>query len=131
MTRAFYTRIAHKRDTSANWTTNNPVLLYGEIILVDTADGELRMKVGDGVKTYTQLPFTDEALRSLISNGGGVTEDEVQALVSAEVASQLAVQLSALNIGFAADESDMPVDYAQLQIVNASVDGETLKITTY
>lgn len=61
-------RIALKRDTSANWTTANPVLLNGEIILVDTADGQLRAKVGNGVKTYTQLPFTDEALRALITD---------------------------------------------------------------
>lgn len=62
----FQARVKHKRDTSANWTSNNPVLLDGEIILVDTAEGELRAKIGDGTKTYTQLPFSDEALRSLI-----------------------------------------------------------------
>jgi len=67
-TKTFNTRVRHKRDSSSNWTTNNPVLLDGEIILVDTADGTLRFKVGDGVKTYTQLPFTDEPLRNLISN---------------------------------------------------------------
>ena len=63
----FQARVKHKRDTSANWTSNNPVLLDGEIILVDTAEGELRAKIGDGIKTYTQLPFSDEALRSLIT----------------------------------------------------------------
>lgn len=64
-------RVRNKRDTSANWTAQNPVLLNGEIILVDTNDGELRAKVGDGVKTYTQLPFSDEALRNLISQSSG------------------------------------------------------------
>lgn len=49
----FNTRIKSKRDTAANWTANNPVLLNGEIILIDTDSGELRAKVGDGVKTYT------------------------------------------------------------------------------
>lgn len=66
-------RVKHKRDTSANWTSNNPVLLNGEIILVDTASGDLRFKVGDGTSTYTQLPFTDEPLRSLISD----VEDDI------------------------------------------------------
>ena len=64
----FNTRIKSKRDTAANWTANNPVLLNGEIILIDTDSGELRAKVGDGVKTYTQLPFTDEILRNLITD---------------------------------------------------------------
>ena len=63
----FDARIKHKRDTSSNWTKNNPIILNGEIILVDTSEGELRAKIGDGIKTYTQLPFSDEALRSLIN----------------------------------------------------------------
>lgn len=67
MAREFLTRVQNKRDTSANWTKNNPVILNGEIILVDTAEGELRAKIGDGTKTYTQLPFSDEALKSLIN----------------------------------------------------------------
>lgn len=67
MAREFLTRVQNKRDTSANWTKNNPVILNGEIILVDTAEGELRAKIGDGTKTYTQLPFSDEVLKSLIN----------------------------------------------------------------
>ena len=62
------TRIRHKRDTSSNWTTNDPKLLNGEIIIVDTADGRVRTKTGDGNKTYTQLPFDDEAIYSAINN---------------------------------------------------------------
>ena len=66
MATEFNTRIKFKRDTSSNWTSNNPKLLKGEIILVDTDSGELRAKVGDGVKSYTQLPFSDEVIRNLI-----------------------------------------------------------------
>lgn len=62
------TRIRHKRDTSSNWTSNDPKLLNGEIIIVDTADGRVRTKTGDGNKTYTQLPFDDEAIYSAINN---------------------------------------------------------------
>ena len=67
MSKNINVRIALKRDTSANWTNHNPVLLNGELILVDTAEGQLRVKIGDGIKTYTQLPFMDEALRALIT----------------------------------------------------------------
>ena len=66
MATEFNTRIKFKRDTSSNWTSKNPVILNGEIILVDTDSGELRAKVGDGSKSYTQLPFSDEVIRSLI-----------------------------------------------------------------
>ena len=40
-------RIRQKRDTSANWTAKDPILLDGEIIIVDTASGSVRKKVGD------------------------------------------------------------------------------------
>ncbi len=64
----FDARMKLKRDTSANWTANNPVLLNGEIIIVDTANGEKRTKTGDGTKTYTQLPFDDEAIYNALNN---------------------------------------------------------------
>lgn len=65
--KTYNARVKWKRDTSANWTSNDPVLLDGEIIIVDTSSGETRFKVGDGTKRYSQLPFEDEAVRSLIS----------------------------------------------------------------
>lgn len=48
----YLTRVKFKRDTSSNWTSKNPILLNGEIILVDTDNGELRAKIGDGEKRY-------------------------------------------------------------------------------
>ena len=54
------------RDTSANWTASDPVLLDGEIIIVDTDASDVRYKVGDGTKKYSQLPFDDEAIKALI-----------------------------------------------------------------
>lgn len=60
-------RIRHKRDTSANWTNSDPLLLNGEIVIVDTDAGDVRYKTGDGIKKYSQLPFTDEAVYDAIS----------------------------------------------------------------
>lgn len=59
-------RVKHKKDTSSNWTKNNPVLLDGELIIVVTNSGEERIKIGDGTKKYSQLPFQDEILRGTI-----------------------------------------------------------------
>lgn len=61
-------RMKQKRDTAANWEAKNPVILNGEIVLVDTKVGELRAKIGDGAKKYSQLPFSDEVLRNLITD---------------------------------------------------------------
>lgn len=63
----FNARIRQKRDTSANWTAKDPILLDGEIIIVDTASGSVRKKVGDGTKTYSQLPFDDEEIYNALA----------------------------------------------------------------
>lgn len=62
---AFNVRVQSKRDTHANWTSNNPVILQGEIILVDI-DGEVRAKVGNGNSRYTDLDFIDQVIRDAI-----------------------------------------------------------------
>ena len=47
-------RIVLRRDTSTNWTTNNPVLLLGEPgYETDTS----RMKIGDGSTLWADLPY--------------------------------------------------------------------------
>lgn len=60
-------RIQLRRDTASNWEAKNEVLLDGEKIIVITAAGQTRFKVGDGVKTFSQLPYTDETLNEAIS----------------------------------------------------------------
>ena len=67
-TKQFNSRIQWKKDTSANWTQHNPVLLNGEIAIVVTNAGETRFKVGNGTSTYTQLPFQDEYVLNQIPN---------------------------------------------------------------
>ena len=67
-TKTYNAPVQNKRDTTVHWPKNAPVLLDGEIVIVDTAAGEIRYKVGDGTKKYSQLPFTDEAMLTLISS---------------------------------------------------------------
>lgn len=93
----FSTRIKQKRDTSVNWESRNPVILNGEIILVDTNAGELRAKIGDGTKTYTQLPFSDEALRSLI-NANKVTVDDALSSTSTNPVQNKVVNTAISNL---------------------------------
>lgn len=90
----FNARINMKRDTAANWEQNNPVLLNGEIIIVDTASGEVRFKVGDGTKLYKQLPFSDEAVRALIS----AKEDKISLTENRAVISDASGKLSVSEV---------------------------------
>ena len=52
------TRIVLRNDSSANWLTNEAqVLLKGEVGIEFLADGKVKMKVGDGTKTWGELPY--------------------------------------------------------------------------
>lgn len=51
-------RIQHKIDTQANWLANDIVLLKGELGL--ESDTNL-IKMGDGVRSWTELPYILEA----------------------------------------------------------------------
>lgn len=68
MDKVFDTRIAQKRDTEVNWEANNPILLDGELIIVDTSDGETKMKIGDGTSPYSELPFVGTGGESAVSD---------------------------------------------------------------
>lgn len=60
-------KIQNRRSTGAEWESQNPILLDGEIAIVRDG-GETRLKVGDGVHNYNDLPFIDEPLRDLLSS---------------------------------------------------------------
>lgn len=58
-------KVKHRYDTASNWTTNNPVLLAGEFgIESDTKN----VKIGDGTKTWSQLPYFTTNIRSSEKN---------------------------------------------------------------
>lgn len=60
------TRISQKYDTLENWESNNPVLLKGEIALVEVSSNNnlvhnaptVLMKVGDGESTFSELEYS-------------------------------------------------------------------------
>lgn len=66
MEKTIISRVKSKRDSHENWTANNPVLLFGEIITVDMTNGDVRHKTGDGVTPYIDLAFDDQAITEAI-----------------------------------------------------------------
>ncbi len=57
MNNTFDARVQLKRDTKEAWERNDPVLLNGEMIIVDFPDGSHKNKTGDGVRKYSALLF--------------------------------------------------------------------------
>lgn len=70
----FNTRVMLKIDTLANWNSNNPTLLKGEVALVnipaDSSTGmnepALMMKVGDGSTAFNDLPWSSALAADVI-----------------------------------------------------------------
>lgn len=76
LTKTIQATVKNRTDTAANWTQKNPVLAEGEIIVVQTSARETRLKIGDGVKTFTQLPYTDEQIyNNVVTSVNGQTGD--------------------------------------------------------
>ena len=61
----YYNKVPFIKKTDAQWSSLNPILLDGEVILVTTEDDNIRLKVGDGATRYSDLQF-------LSSNNSGV-----------------------------------------------------------
>ena len=49
--------VTMKYDTYKNWTEYNPLLLKGEIAIVEIANDIIKLKVGDGERRFSDLPF--------------------------------------------------------------------------
>lgn len=50
-------RFKFRSDTAANWEENNPVLLSGEIGITTDGAQTQKIKVGDGLTVWTELPY--------------------------------------------------------------------------
>ena len=57
-------KIQLRRDTAANWATNNPILAAGEVAFTSdvfySGTDQQRFKIGDGVQTWSQLDYVPE-----------------------------------------------------------------------
>lgn len=84
-------QIRFRRGTSAMWASANPTLAAGEPGVEFATDGTNKLKIGDGIKNWAQLPYA-------LGSGGAVdgtlaTDVEVAAAISAAI-SALGVQPS-------------------------------------
>jgi hypothetical protein len=49
-----------KRGTEEAALAKNPLLLYGEPLVVKCSNGAIKLKIGDGINHYKDLPFIGE-----------------------------------------------------------------------
>lgn len=71
------THIVLRNDTSENWKTSNPILLKGEAgYETDTR----KLKFGDGITAYNDLPYTIDADSGGGGSGGVLTPEQEETL---------------------------------------------------
>lgn len=88
------TTIQHRRDTAANWTTNNFVLAEGE---KGYERGTGKFKVGDGTKTWSQLEYFTPGSTSTVATTGATMYADSPVAGSG---------LTAVEVGNTTDQSD-------------------------
>lgn len=74
------TKIVIRNDSTTNWLTNeSTVLLKGEVGIEFMADGKVKMKIGDGVKTWAQLSYFggEESKTFQVSSLDEITETDL------------------------------------------------------
>lgn len=71
-----YAKMRPRRGTLYEWTTCNPVIAVGELVIehpnTGIGTGPVRFKIGDGFKPYNDLPYAFDALAANAIYGGNV-----------------------------------------------------------
>lgn len=69
-----YAKMRPRRGTLYEWTTCNPVIAEGELVIehpnTGIGTGPVRFKIGDGFKPYNDLPYAFDALAANAIYGG-------------------------------------------------------------
>ena len=102
------TQIQIRRDTSTNWTANDPTLSEGEVAYeTDTQ----KLKVGDGVTAWTLLPY--------FTGSGGVTDVLGGAGLTASGTGVVTLDVGA-GTGITVNADDIAVDMTAFSTTNLS-----------
>lgn len=120
-------RILIKNGTASNWSTQNPILMKGELgIEIDTR----KVKVGDGVTNYNSLKYLNVPYDDLFGSDGKIKSelitfpkvDNVQNAVNAENATN-ATQLNGHEDTYFAKQSDMTTVQGSVTELQTNVAG--------
>lgn len=49
--------VCHRRGNTEQWKASDIIICDGEIVVEKCDDGYVRLKVGDGTKTFSELPY--------------------------------------------------------------------------
>lgn len=120
-------QMQQRRDTKANWATQNPVLLAGEFGIV--SDDPNLYKVGDGTTAWNALPFRGFDGTLVHTTGNSETAAMSQKGVTEELAKLSESIAEVSNEVFIADK--MKGTLAELYIIAPKNEGTLLAVKHY
>jgi hypothetical protein len=65
-----FARMRQLNGTTAEWAANDIVIGLGEFAIEKIAGGAMRLKLGDGIAKFSQLPYFDPGVFSYVLKGG-------------------------------------------------------------
>lgn len=81
-----FAKIRPRRGTLEDWVLENPILDQGEIAFeypnTGIGTGYCRLKVGDGIRRYSELPYSLDATSAASIVGGSVADSHLISLRS-------------------------------------------------
>ena len=120
------TRIVLRNDSTANWLAHeSEVLLKGEVGFEFLADGQVKMKIGDGFKAWSELPYFADgdasALESAVNELAAKHAEEISALQGKDADIEAAVSAITTTVSELAATHESEV--AALQAKDAEIEG--------
>ena len=109
-----YNIVKHRRGTTQEWHEVDLVPEDGEIVIEERKDGSRRCKVGDGVSSFTQLPYVDDETHKKLLNEIQKVENNLKASIE--------------NIGRNLDAKIDSTDESLREALHESASDVTLKI---
>jgi hypothetical protein len=126
------TRIVLRNDSTANWLAHEgEVLLKGEVGFEFLADGQVKMKIGDGFKAWYELPYFADgdasALEVAVRELAAKHAEEISALQGKDVEIEEAVSAITTTISELAATHESEV--AALQAKDTEIEGNVTALS--
>lgn len=74
----------HRRGTTAEWVATGVIPMSGELIIVLDEDGVRKLKIGDGVTTFTDLPFITDNISRIVNSLNVQLQEAIAGTADAE-----------------------------------------------
>ena len=120
-------RIKNKLDMTSGWAANDIVLMQGEIGIERTESGEDKIKIGDGVTVFSQLPYfgagdTDLSFFVTADDPSSAIEGTIPETFDGHTVEEFLLKTDVVN-NLTSEAMNIPLSAAQGKVLNDTISG--------